>query len=60
MGRNYSIFNDIKRFGDKRDSPFSPPPMHHIGCMTALNLTWFRASPLPDEEREFFIRGELE
>jgi hypothetical protein len=20
-----------------------PHPMHHIGCMTVLNLTWFRA-----------------
>jgi hypothetical protein len=27
--------------------------MHHIGCMAVLNLTWFRAAPLPRGEREF-------
>jgi len=28
-------------------------PMHHIGCMAVLNLTWFRAAPLPRGKREF-------
>ena len=45
MGRNYSIFNDIKRLGDKGGSLFSPSPLP----------TGRQASPLPDEEREFFI-----
>jgi hypothetical protein len=30
-----------------------PHPMHHIGCMAVLNLTWFGAAPLPRGEREF-------
>ena len=41
-----------------------PHPMHHIGCMTVLNLTWFRASPLPCLRRSGFaqagIKGEEE
>jgi hypothetical protein len=29
----------------RRDNP--PHPMHHVGCMTVLNLTWFRALSPP-------------
>jgi hypothetical protein len=46
MGRNYSIFNNIKRLGDKGNSPFPLTPAYRQ-----------QASPLHDEEREFFIGG---
>jgi hypothetical protein len=34
-----------------------PHPMHHIGCMTVLNLTWFRAGSLPSRERGNWIES---
>jgi len=32
-------------------------PMNHIGCMTVLNLTWFRAQSLPCLRRSGFAQA---
>jgi len=29
--------------------------MHHVGCMTVLNLTWFRAFPPPEGEGNRYL-----
>jgi len=29
--------------------------MHHVGCMTVLNLTWFRAIPPPEGEGNRYV-----
>ena len=40
--------------GEGEKEPFyHPHPMHHVGCMTVLNLTWFRANPPPCLRRGF-------
>jgi hypothetical protein len=50
QGSIKSLSNRVKRRGIITNT--HPHPMHHVGCTTVLNLTWFRARPPPSRGRK--------